>query len=459
MHTYHKTTIMKRLLILFSTMLFAVNCVDAQVHQFKESIYFKLGKTKLTKAHKLKLDSIYELATISKSYNIDITGHTCTIGSLSVNRLVSKTRALSVYNYLIDKGLHKENMTYLGMDYQLPEGNNNTASGRAKNRRTDLDILLNISDIIVSDNDASITTHNASDYLASDADTDKVTSNEDVLPKRMQGETNNFGPEFIEGQLPVGNNKLIKAPNGIEIEIDKNSLVTSGASPIDFEFTDITRNSEVLRRGVKTKSFGNEMKLLGAFGVEMTQDYNDVAINVNEPMVVYIPGEYDPDIKLYSNHRNWTLDTINSMSYDEEKESYAVQVKNASQLIGLLKPITKEDTMVYLAVRIKGLDRKYIKPYVIYDDCTISKGYYHKSSYFIFPITKLSEKYRLRAAYTDYSSRDPQPYSLNFDVMNLSPVGKVKKREYKDIIYLRDPSKIEMKKEKLPVSGLCEQAE
>jgi hypothetical protein len=197
---------------------------------------------------------------------------------------------------------------------------------------------------------------------------------------------------------------------------------------------------------------------MSAFNISVTQEYQDLSINPNKPLIVYIPGEYDSSIALYSNHKNWTLDTINKFKYDESRKAYEVSVISGNQMFGLLKPINNHptDTIVYLKVKIKGQKPENIKPYIIYDDCTIAEGRHLKGKFFIFPITKISETYRLRAAYTDYSTKTPEPYSLNFDVKNLLPIGKAPMRKEGDIITMKLPGKVFMKQEKLPASSLCE---
>jgi len=465
---------MKKLILVLS-LVYSLNALS-QVHTLKESIYFSIGKSSLNAQHKAKLDSVVILLKASKKYVGEIKGYTCNIGSTSMNRLISNLRALNVYNYLVDRGANRNNFTYAGYASSNPVGNNNTSTGRAMNRRTDIEIILSLFD----DNNGVIADENGTSQSSSGNSTG-TSSSSNSGSSNSKGTTTNtkngtgskntstevanktfvpaveLGPEFVSGKIPMLGDKRIKSTNGILIDIDKNTFVTDSKEPIEVDFKDYTQNYDIIKKGLQTKSNGQNLKLLGAFTANFSQDYQELSVNSTKPLKVLIPGEYDPEIKLYSNHRNWQVDTVNKFTYNQEKKAYEVSVINNSQMIGLLKPIT--DTIKYLKIKIKGLDPDLIKPYIIYDNCLISNGARLKGKFFIFPITQISQKYRLRAQHIDYSSKTPEYYSLDFDITDLSPVGKVKELKENDIIYMRYPSKIEMKKEKLMHSSLCEQSQ
>jgi hypothetical protein len=437
--------------IIILLIVIASSTARSQVNTLKESIFFGLGKTSLSKENERKLDSIIIQLGRTKTYNGDIKGYTCSIGSKSINKMISNLRALNVYNYLIDKGAHKENLTYIGLGSTNPIGNNKTEKGRILNRRADIELLLELSDGVTSASNP----RNSSEYAGTMSNKNNSDANNIDLPFQPATE---LGPEFTSGNLSAATSTRIKSTNGIVLDVDKNTFITASKEPVNLDFKDYSRNSEVIRKGLQTKGNKSEYKLMSAFNVSVTQEYQDLSINPNKPLIVYIPGEYDSSLALYSNHKNWTLDTINKFKYDESRKAYEVSVISGNQMIGLLKPINNHptDTIIYLKVKIKGQKPENIKPYIIYDDCTIAEGRHLKGKFFIFPITKISETYRLRAAYTDYSTKTPEPYSLNFDVKNLLPIGKVPMRKEGDIITMKLPGKVFMKQEKLPVSSLCE---
>lgn len=73
--------------------------------------------------------------------DIEIAGHTDNIGSDSYNARLSKNRAASVYDYLIDNGVDANMISYRGYGSSSPIASNENDCGRAKNRRIELKIL------------------------------------------------------------------------------------------------------------------------------------------------------------------------------------------------------------------------------------------------------------------------------------------------------------------------------
>lgn len=78
------------------------------------------------------------LAGVTAS-RVIIEGHTDNVGSAEANRLLSEKRAKSVENFLVSQGtLSADKVEAVGMGFEEPVGNNDTAAGRAQNRRIDL---------------------------------------------------------------------------------------------------------------------------------------------------------------------------------------------------------------------------------------------------------------------------------------------------------------------------------
>ena len=69
---------------------------------------------------------------------IYIQGHTDNTGSREVNDRVSLSRAQSVAAFLKSEGMNEERFTVEGMAYDYPVASNETAEGRAQNRRVEI---------------------------------------------------------------------------------------------------------------------------------------------------------------------------------------------------------------------------------------------------------------------------------------------------------------------------------
>ncbi len=69
---------------------------------------------------------------------VEVAGHTDSTASEAYNQNLSERRAKVVYNYLVDKGVAADRMTWKGYGELSPIATNDTEEGRAKNRRTEL---------------------------------------------------------------------------------------------------------------------------------------------------------------------------------------------------------------------------------------------------------------------------------------------------------------------------------
>jgi peptidoglycan-binding protein ArfA len=74
--------------------------------------------------------------------HIDIEGHTDSTGSEETNLKLSRERAAAVGDFLVTQGIAQTRMTTKGLGPADPVASNDTAEGRAKNRRVEI-VLAN----------------------------------------------------------------------------------------------------------------------------------------------------------------------------------------------------------------------------------------------------------------------------------------------------------------------------
>ena len=87
-----------------------------------------------------------ELSSILNKYgdtNILLVGYTDSTGSQEYNLGLSKERAGSVANYLATQNVNSERFTTEGYGEAQPVATNDTAAGRAHNRRVEVAIWAN----------------------------------------------------------------------------------------------------------------------------------------------------------------------------------------------------------------------------------------------------------------------------------------------------------------------------
>ncbi len=106
-----------------------------------DSIFFETGKDKLTTDSKNQLNKLLVIFNENKIFKIKINGHTDNQGSSDKNMQLSISRAKSVLNYLILKGISKSRLQCNGYGDSKPVFDNNTEGGRAKNRRIEFEFI------------------------------------------------------------------------------------------------------------------------------------------------------------------------------------------------------------------------------------------------------------------------------------------------------------------------------
>lgn len=82
-----------------------------------------------------------DVARVLNEYDrsmVDIVGHTDSSGGDAINQPLSENRALSVANYLINRGVVRERLYVAGNSARNPIASNDTVDGKAQNRRVEI---------------------------------------------------------------------------------------------------------------------------------------------------------------------------------------------------------------------------------------------------------------------------------------------------------------------------------
>ena len=86
------------------------------------------------------LNSVGTVLSNYKKTAIEIEGHTDSTGSVSFNLKLSEERAKSVTDYLVSKGVQAKRIIHHGRGPMRPLASNQSAEGRAQNRRVEIRI-------------------------------------------------------------------------------------------------------------------------------------------------------------------------------------------------------------------------------------------------------------------------------------------------------------------------------
>ncbi len=119
------------------------NGLEAIKVTFDSGILFALNKADLNATSKQSLKDFADKMADLPDTDITIYGHTDNTGSDAVNERLSLQRAQSVEKYLNNCGISNSRMTAEGKSYYMPVASNETAEGRAQNRRVEIYITAN----------------------------------------------------------------------------------------------------------------------------------------------------------------------------------------------------------------------------------------------------------------------------------------------------------------------------
>lgn len=112
--------------------------VEGNRVRVQDQIYFPTGKATLDRSSTALLDEVANtLRAHPELVRIEIGGHTDPSGSTAVNMRLSRDRAGAVAQALIDRGVAPERLVARGYGPTRPQASNDTAEGKAKNRRVE----------------------------------------------------------------------------------------------------------------------------------------------------------------------------------------------------------------------------------------------------------------------------------------------------------------------------------
>ncbi|MFO7965804.1 MAG: OmpA family protein [Desulfobacterales bacterium] len=102
------------------------------------TVLFDFDKASLRPEASDELDNVYDILTRQEDMALEIRGHTDSIGPAEYNQMLSKRRAQSVKDYLLEKGIAGDRLITVGYGEEKPTAPNDTEAGRQKNRRVEL---------------------------------------------------------------------------------------------------------------------------------------------------------------------------------------------------------------------------------------------------------------------------------------------------------------------------------
>jgi len=153
--------------------------VDENCHIIEQSVIvravdFEFNSTQLTAPAQQTLDGVANALQTQPELNVEIQGHTDSVGSAAYNLNLSQRRADAVKTYLVGKGVGASALTAKGYGKAKPIASNDTAEGRAQNRRVAFEIRNAPAHVNIVTEDASA------------ASTEAAEQNQPPKPKKQR---------------------------------------------------------------------------------------------------------------------------------------------------------------------------------------------------------------------------------------------------------------------------------
>jgi outer membrane protein OmpA-like peptidoglycan-associated protein/tetratricopeptide (TPR) repeat protein len=104
-------------------------------------IYFRTDSYELTERSKTILNGFAAYLNANENLQLAINGHTDDVGDNEKNRILSQNRSDAVKQFLIEKGVSINRLKAVGYGESKPKVPNTSESNRAKNRRTEFEII------------------------------------------------------------------------------------------------------------------------------------------------------------------------------------------------------------------------------------------------------------------------------------------------------------------------------
>jgi outer membrane protein OmpA-like peptidoglycan-associated protein len=124
-----------------NTLTIALNPLESGTKFELRNVFFETGKFELKPESKTELELVVAMLNQNPAMRIQVSGHTDNVGAEASNKLLSENRAKSVVEFLVKSGIDATRLTSKGFGSSQPIMSNDSPEGKAKNRRTEIEIL------------------------------------------------------------------------------------------------------------------------------------------------------------------------------------------------------------------------------------------------------------------------------------------------------------------------------
>ncbi|MEM1216147.1 MAG: DUF6089 family protein [Bacteroidota bacterium] len=107
-----------------------------------QNVRFRTSEAVLLESSKTIMNEVAEIMRRYPNYDLKISGYTDNVGNDLANQSLSERRARACFQYLLLKNIDRNRMSHAGYGESNPRASNDTARGRARNRRVEFELIL-----------------------------------------------------------------------------------------------------------------------------------------------------------------------------------------------------------------------------------------------------------------------------------------------------------------------------
>lgn len=120
--------------------------IDEEVQEILKTAFdnleFETARAEIKGSSVVSLNELAEVLLKKEGWSLQISGHTDNVGNAQSNLILSKKRAESVRDFMIERGVEKERLYVLYFGQTQPIQSNDTNEGRQANRRVEMTIIF-----------------------------------------------------------------------------------------------------------------------------------------------------------------------------------------------------------------------------------------------------------------------------------------------------------------------------
>jgi OOP family OmpA-OmpF porin len=104
-------------------------------------VLFDFDQASIRPEAEVILDEAVRVLEENRDLEVEVAGHTDSIGSDAYNQRLSERRAKAVHDYLVNGGASSSRLSWIGHGERQPVAENSIEEGRTQNRRVELNVF------------------------------------------------------------------------------------------------------------------------------------------------------------------------------------------------------------------------------------------------------------------------------------------------------------------------------